>query len=189
MKIIDLAKILSGRSTYPTWSYGRTYPLEITVVTDLVKVTYKRKNGGKRPIGMYPRYVQLSPKLMWVFGFLKGEGSRSKGSSAYRHFTVTNADPEPLRLVLRVLQETGLLHELPNGCLKISRSDPRRDRELLDYWSRELGVPACKFYLPPKPDEIKHAKFGVCHIYISNVLLRLVIDAIAEYILGTVESS
>jgi hypothetical protein len=190
MEVIDLAKILDGKTTYPTWSCGRTYPLEITCNnSNSVRVTYRRKNGGKRPVRAYPRFIELSPKLVWVLGFLKGEGLRSRGSSAYRRFTVTNTDPEPLKLVIQVLQETGLLGELPVRSLKIGRNNPKRDGEIADYWSKELGVPKSKLYFPPKPDEMKHAKFGACHVYISDVLFRLVMDAIAEHVFGLLEYS
>lgn len=80
------------------------------------------------------------------------------------------------------------MDNLPDHCLKILRSDPERDNELLDYWSTQLEVSKSKFYLPPKPDKIKHVRFGVCHVYISNVIFRLVIDAIAEYVFDTLEN-
>jgi len=188
MKTLDLAKILNGRRTYPAWSSGKTCPLEIEFDSNKVKITYERRNGGRRPRATYPRFIKFTPNLVWVIGFLKGEGSQSKGKSAYRRFTVTNNDPQALRFVIRTLKETGFVDELPDGCIKIGRSDPNRDGELLSYWSRELGVPKSKFYFPPKPDSVKRAKFGTCHLYVSDVLLRLTIDAIAEHVFNSMNS-
>jgi len=188
METLDLTKVLDGKHTYPVWSSGKTYPLEIEFDDNTVMVTYKRRNGGRRPRATYPRFIKLTPNLAWVIGFLKGEGSQSRGNSAYRRFTVTNNNPQALRFVINTLKEAGILNELSDGCVKIGRSDANHDGELLNYWSNELGIPKCKFYFPPKPDSVKRAKFGTCHIYISNVLLRLTIDAIAEYVFDFMNS-
>jgi len=187
MRVIDLAEILRGKCTYPTWSSGQTYPLEIVHDDQTLKLTYRAK-GGRKPTAEYPRFVELSPNLLWVLGFLRGEGSQSKGKSAYRRFTVTNNDFKVLRFVLRTLKRGGFLNELPDGCLKIGRNNLQRDQRLLKHWSKGLGIPYCKFYFPPRPDRIKRAEFGTCHVYISNVLLRLTIDAIAEHVFGLMQN-
>ncbi len=44
---------------------------------------------------------------------------------------------------------------------------------------KELKLSKDKFYMAPKPDETKKAENGVCHIFISDVLLRRVMDELS----------
>ena len=187
-KTIDLMDILEGKRTYPSWSTGQTYPLIIENQNLDVIVSYQHK-GNKKPTRTFPRYIEITQKLLWFFGFIYGEGSKSKGSSAYRRFTITNSDSKPMRLALDVLEEIQFLsrEHIPIRSIKIARSKSHNDKELLEFWKNELKVTSDKFYMAPKYDENKKTKYGVCHIFISDVLLRRVMDEIAEFIFNGIK--
>jgi len=184
---IDLASLLRGKLTYPTWSTESRYPLSVEIQGSEISISYKHK-GNKRPKRNFPRYIKITPKLLWFFGFIYGEGSKSQGRSAYRRFTITNSDPKGLKLALDILEETKLLRrkDIPNRSIKIARSSLHNDVKLIEYWKKELQVSDEKFYMAPKYDENKKTEFGVCHIFISDVLLRRTIDELSIDILNRV---
>jgi hypothetical protein len=185
---IDLIKLLSGKSTYPTWSTGRSYSLFVEKQKSNIIVSYQH-SGNKRPSRSFPRYIKITPKLLWFFGFIYGEGSKSQGSSAYRRFTITNSDSKPMKLSLDVLEEIKVLsrEDIPPRSIKIARSQFHNDKKILEFWKKELKVTPDKFYLSPKYDENKKTEHGVCHVFISDVLLRRVMDEIAQFIFNRIK--
>jgi len=179
-KKIDLFQLLIGKYTYPTWSTNRKYKLFITKYESIIYVSYKHK-GNKQLLRCFPRHIKLTPKVLWFFGFIYGEGSKSKGSSAYRRFTITNSDSKAMCFCLDVLEETKLLfrNNISKHSVKLARSSKHDDIKLLKFWMKELKLSKDKFYMAPKPDETKKAENGVCHIFISDVLLRRVMDELS----------
>lgn len=179
MRKIDLAKVIFGLETYPTWSSGKSYKLKLEEFDD--KILVRGKNAS---MAEFPRYVYLTPDIFWLVGFIDGEGSKSKGKSGYLRFTLTNNDPEMIKMALDILDRHKLLpkNKIPDKGIRIRRSSKHDDKKLLSFWMKYLNLPESKFYFSPKPDGLKKAKNGVCHIYISNMILRRVIDRLIEYI-------
>ena len=145
------------------------------------KILVKGKNAS---MVEFPRYIHLSPDIFWLVGFLDGEGSKSKGKSGYLRFTITNSDPELIKMALNVLDKHNLLskNKIPDKGIKIGRSSQHDDKKLLNFWMIYLNLSKSKFYFSPKPDKLKKAKNGVCHIYIINMILRRVIDRLIEHL-------
>lgn len=179
MRKIDLMKVVSNLETYPTWSTGKSYKLDVQEFSD--KILIKGKNASSFE---FPRYIFLSPDIFWLIGFLDGEGSKSKGKSGYLRFTITNSNPYMIKMALDILDKHGVLTKtkIPDRGIRIRRSSKHNDKKLLNFWMNHLRLPKSKFYFSPKPDETKKAKHGVCHIYTSNMILRRVIDRLIEYV-------
>jgi len=177
-KNLDLITILKGLKSYPTWTTGNSYEISVGV---------KNKNTllikGYHCSLEFPRFIKITPKLFWLMGFLNGEGTNATNKSGYLRFTITNSNPEFMKMALDILDESKILPKfnIPDKSLKIGRSSLHDDKYLLNFWSKKLELPKFKFHLPLKKDELKKAKYGVCHLYISNVLLRRVTDKIFEY--------
>ena len=181
---IDLHNLVEGIKTYPSWTTSREYSLSVKAIdTEHIEIFYQVAGPVKRKIGRkFPRKLQLNPRFIWALGFLKGEGSNSLGKSNYRRFTITNTNPEFLRIVLDELESMHLFQRdnLSNTGVNILHA---KETEPITraFWSSELGIPIQKirYY----DDKVKTSKYGVCHIYISDVLLRRVVDEVNSYIM------
>lgn len=181
---IDLNKLVNGIKTYPSWTTNREYSLSVHAVdVEHIEVSYKIAGPVKRKIRrQFPKELELSPRFIWALGFLKGEGSNSLGKSNYRRFTITNTNPEFLRIVLDELESTCLFRrgDISNSGVNILHAKEAK-LTVRAFWSDELHIPIEKvrFY----DDKVKTSKYGVCHIYISDVLLRRVVDEVSSYIM------
>lgn len=186
---INLSNLIEGKLTYPTWSTGRQYPLTVKKSGNKIIVSYQN-SGNKQLNRIFPSYVKITPRLLWFFGFIYGEGSKSQKSSAYRRFTITNSDSKPMKLALDVLEDIKFLNrkDIPIRSIKIARSQYHNDEKLLNVWKHELKVTPNKFYMSPKYDENKKTEYGVCHIFISDVLLRRVMDEVAQFIFNGIKN-
>ncbi len=182
---IKLQKLVKGKKTYPSWSTGTAYFLKAESKKEACLIYYTTKSN--RLISKnFPKSIKLCPKFCYILGILKGEGSNSLGKSSYRRFTLTNSDPDIIKLVLGELDKKNLfkktkiidksIHLLHNTC---------SEEEAINYWSEKLDLPKNKFKC--FDDKQKTSIFGVCHVYISDVLLRRIIDLLQEYIIKNLE--
>ncbi|MBI2144594.1 hypothetical protein HYU17_05620 [Candidatus Woesearchaeota archaeon] len=181
---IDLGKLVDGIKTYPSWTTGRQYPLCIQAIdNEHIEIFYQIAGPVKRKISrQFPRELKLRSRFIWALGFLKGEGSNALGKSNYRRFTITNTNPEFLRIVLDELESMHLFQRenLSNTGVNVLHAK-EAESTVRAFWSRELCIPVEKirYY----GDKVKTSKNGVCHIYISDVLLRRVVDEVSSYVM------
>lgn len=173
---IDIKELVKGEFTYPNWSTSSTYSLKAKELCNDVLVYYFTKSNRKIS-RIFPKEIDLTPRLCYILGFLKGEGSTSLGKSNYRRLTITNSEPKILKQVLNELEGTKLFkkEKLIDKSINLLHHLKHGDK-VIDYWSKKLDLPKSKFKC--FDDERKTSSFGVCHIYISDVLLRRVIDLI-----------
>lgn len=177
---INLKQLLKEKKTYPSWTTNSVYPLKVEEVNNEILVYYNTKANHKIS-RIFPAEIELTPKLTYVFGFLKGEGPTSLGKSNYRRFTITNTDPLILNITLTELENSTLFkkEEIIDKSIHLMHHT-KSDEEVIKYWSNKLNLPEKKFKcFKAKPGR---NAFGVCHVFISNVLLRRVIDVIHEEI-------
>ncbi|MFH1409497.1 MAG: hypothetical protein ABIH34_06305 [Nanoarchaeota archaeon] len=180
---INIKELIKGNKTYPTWSTGSCHQLYATnEKQNTIKIFYTTKS--KRIISrVFPKKLTLSPEFCYVLGFLKGEGSNSLGKSNYRRFTITKSDPDIMKFVLKILEKNKLLslsRLINKSCHLIHFK--LTEKKVIEYWSEKLKLPEEKFKC--FEDKNKTSLFGVCHIYISDVLLRRVVDLIQEKIMS-----
>lgn len=181
---IDLCKLVDGIKTYPSWTTSRQYSLGVQTIDDEhIKIFYQIAGPIKRKISrQFPRKLKLNPRFIWALGFLKGEGSNSLGKSNYRRFTITNTNPEFLRIVLDELESMHLFRRenISNTGVNVLHAK-EAESIVRAFWSAELCIPVEKirYY----DDKVKTSKYGVCHIYISDVLLRRVVDEVSSCIM------
>ncbi len=69
---------------------------------------------------------------------------------------------------------------LPHGSCHIIHSFDSTNA--LNYWGKHLNLEKLKFKIIN--DHYNNSKFGVCHVYLSDVLLRRVVDELNEYIIN-----
>lgn len=186
---LDLFKILQGVKTYPSWYSNNSYDLITIPEGNKLFVTYNSK--GKRGKRYFPRHLSITPDLLWTLGFIEGEGSNSKNKSAYRRFMVTNSNPLKMKFVLDVLEKHKILARasLPRNSIRVRYGLHHDKRKLAKFWAEKLKVNADKIYLSTKADPLKTAEYGVCDIYISDVILRRVTDRIREYVFAQMQSN
>ena len=181
---IALRKIIEGKMTYPSWSTNKVYEIHCKKVTESEIIAYYCLQGPiKRKISRtFPKYLDLSPRFIWVLGFLRGEGANSKGKSNYRRFTLTNSNPELIKICLCELHVQKLIDitNLPKNSFHIIHA--LDERKATEYWSAKLSVDSYK--IKCFDDVKKTSLFGVCHVYIRDVLLRRAIDEISGYVLS-----
>ncbi|MFH1134162.1 MAG: hypothetical protein V1735_06760 [Nanoarchaeota archaeon] len=177
-KSLSINRLIKGKKTYPTWSTESCHRLAVENYNQGVIVFYFTK--GKRKISRrFPKNIALSPKFCYALGFLKGEGSNSLGKSNYRRFTITNSDPVILSFVLNELGKNQLFQpdDLIDKSVHLIHFT-KSPSEVIAYWSNMLSIPKKKFVC--FYDKKRTSPFGVCHIYISDVLLRRVVDLFHE---------
>jgi len=186
---IDLVKLLDGVETYPNWSTQKTYKLKTSYDKKTVTVTYDCPS--KRPKRSFNRYVNAEKDLFWMFGFLEGESLNSIKSSSYKRFIVTNNNPKRMKLVLDILERYNFVtrKNLPKNSIRIRYGQNLNKNALPDYWAKKLQVKKDKIYLAKKPDILKKSERGLCDIYISDVLLRRVLDAIKDYLFNSIKNN
>ncbi|MBU2639889.1 MAG: hypothetical protein KKG75_04260 [Nanoarchaeota archaeon] len=177
---IEISKLIEGKQTYPSWATNSIHNLQSHEDKEGVLVYYRTKSN-KLISRFFPNKVNLTPRLIYVLGLLKGEGSNSIGDSNYRRFTMTNSDPAIIKIVLNELDK----HNLFKKSKLIDKSihllhHTKSNKEVISYWSKKLGLNKSKFKCF---NSKKTTPFGVCHVYISDVLLRRVVDLIHEKIM------
>ncbi len=182
---IDLKKILKGKYTYTTRS-GHKHPLESKPINETeILVSYKISGDISRSVSrVFPRYIDIDERFVWMSGFIDGEGLKSKNprSSMYR-FAVTNNDPNTIKRVLQILDETKIvkIDKVPYRSIRISYGEGCNLCRLKNYWSKKLSISKEKIFISNSPQKEKKAKYGTATLCISDVLLRRVMDIILEY--------
>ncbi len=180
---IDIKDIIKGKYSYPSWSTNSSYPLEYEDISRSQTVVYYVTKSNKRISKVMPKFLCITPELAYVLGLIKGEGANSLGKSNYRRFTFTNTDGFLIKKVIDILDGTGLYHkkDLPKNSFHILHFTEKEELAI-DYWSKQLKQPPCRFRC--FDEKIKTRPYGVCHLYISDVLLRRVIDLLGDFILS-----
>ncbi len=175
---INIQELIRGKVTYPSWSTNSQYPLNSELNGNKLSVFYTVK-GNRKICRTFPKKIILTPKLAYVFGLIKGEGANSLGKSNYRRFTITNSEYGVIHLVLDALDKTGLYRKssLIDKSIHLIHFIGK-ENEVIDYWSKCLDIPKEKFKC--FEDKTKTSKYGVCHVYVSDVLLRRIVDLIQE---------
>jgi len=175
---INIKKLVEGKTTYPSWTTNSKYSLKTEDNGDNIIVYYKIK-GGREVSRSFPKEINLTPRLSYVLGILKGEGATSLGKSNNRRFTLTNSEPTIINRVLDELEKNNLFKKsnLIDKSIHLLHHTESEDK-VIDYWSEKLNLPKNKFKC--FDDKTKTSSFGVCHVYISDVLLRRVIDVIHD---------
>jgi len=186
---VDLYKILQGVKTYPSWYSNNSYDLITIPEGNKLFVTYNSK--GKRGKRYFPRSLSITPDLLWTLGFIEGEGSNSTNKSAYRRFMITNSNPTKMKFVLDVLEKHQILARasLPRNSIRVRYGLQHDKGKLAKFWREKLKVSLDKIYLSTKADPLKTSEYGVCDIYISDVILRRVTDRIREYVFAQMQSN
>lgn len=184
---VSVEKLIRGASTYAT-RYGNSYPLKIRHHgKNRVEVYYTITKGAvRREVGrIFPERVRVDSSFMWVLGLLRGEGLMSSGarSSMYR-FAVVNNDPSIIRAVMEVLANSRLINfgNIKRKFIRITYGFQTETNGLADYWAKELGVPLEIIDIARTPHHLKKARYGSCTLIISDVLLRRIIDLLADRI-------
>ncbi len=176
---ISVQEIINNKQTYPSWTTNSTYPIECKNLGNETLVYYVIK-GNRKISRIFPKNIELSPRLSYALGFLKGEGSTSLGKSNYRRLTITNSIPEIIKLVIDELDKNDLFSKekiIDKSISILHHTLP--DEEVIDFWSKQLQLYKSKFRC--YDDKSKTSQHGVCHVYISDVLLRRVIDLMHDY--------
>ncbi len=180
---LELQPVVEGKLTYPSWTTSAEYSLEVEQVSEKeILVFYRVLNSAVPRLvkRLFPSRIELSSSFFWVLGFLEGEGANKLGKSNYRRVTITNSNAKDMRAVLDELERQWLLKriDLPVGAVQIFVKDPSEKVE--QYWRAKLNVSPEQIRLFEKSNATSPT--GICHIYVSDVLLRRVIDLIQEHL-------
>lgn len=178
---INLSQITSGKLTYPSWSNKAQYVLESETIDENNIIIYYITKSNRKISRKFPKEVNIDIKSAYILGLIKGEGANALGNSNYRRFTFTNTDWTLIKQVLNMLEETKLFFrkDIVDKSTYILHHK-KSNQEAINYWSDKLNIPKSKFKCFEREKRTKD--YGVCHIYISDVLLRRVIDLIIEHI-------
>lgn len=175
---IKLKSLVEGQITYPSWTTGSTYHLKAEENDNSTLIYYKIQTN-KRISRLFPKEITLTQRFTYTLGLLKGEGSNALGKSNYRRLTITNSNPNVINLILDELERSGLFKKSDLIAKSVHLlHHTEADNEVIDYWSNKLNIVKSKFKC--FDDKLKTSKYGVCHVYISDVLLRRVIDLIHD---------
>ena len=179
---IKLKSLVEGQITYPSWTTSSTYTLKAEENDKNILIYYKIKTN-KCISRVFPKEITLTPKFTYTLGLLKGEGSNALGKSNYRRLTITNSNPDIINLILDELEVSNLFKKSDLIAKSVHLLHHTEiDDKVIDYWSDKLDIPRNKFKC--FDDKLKTSKYGVCHVYISDVLLRRVIDILQAHVTG-----
>ncbi len=185
MECIDLQSIIRDEETYPSWSTGRRYKLKVFEEYDNeITIGYVTVSNRKF-MRKFPKQITVSQELLWLIGFARGEGTQSTGKSGHIRFTLTNANARLMKNAISILCKTGLINRdsiYAKNALRINRSENHDDTKLLIFWKKELSAPKSAFYFAPKRDKNKKKINGVCHLYITDALLRRIFDLVCKHV-------
>lgn len=185
--MIDIVELTNGRTTYSNRG-GVRYELQNRPAnSSTIEIYYVITKGAARRIvsRRFPRFLEVSKRFIWALGLLRGEGLRSVGprSSMYR-FCVVNNDLAVIKAVIRVLNESGLakFDEIKgkNGLIRISYGPSCDTGEAWRYWAEGLGIDASRVQMAKEAQPQKRAPRGSCMLTLNDVLLRRVVDLVAE---------
>jgi hypothetical protein len=183
IKTIELKSLLEGKKTYPSWSTDSTYFLECKEIGKNKIVVYYTTKNNKTFSRIFPKEIVMTPKLACILGLIKGEGANALGKSNYRRFTFTNSDSELVRHVIKMLHEAELFskQDIKNNSFYIMHFKKEQD-EVIKFWSKKLNVPESKFKCVDTKEKTRD--YGICHLYISDALLRRIIDLLINEVLN-----
>lgn len=177
---MNISDLINDKLTYPSWSTNKSYQIKTRKIDDMTTQVYYVTISGKIIKKEFPTIINMTPELFWTLGFIKGEGANALGKSNYRRFTLTNSDPHLLNFAIQTLLKSRLLKEedFKTNCFNIMHAI-NKESEL--YWHKQLGFSKenYKFYKTKN----KKTKNGVCHLYLSDVLLRRIIDELNNSLL------
>ncbi len=184
---IDILKLIDGQYTYPTWSTKTSYRLRAKIIDkDNISIYYESTKTimKKKFRGIFPRYVFLTPGFCWALGFFEGEGMKSKKSTSYRRFNITNKNPLDLKKFLDELHKSKLLPKdrIRGKCFQIHHFLNNK-LEAERYWSKQLNFPIEMFSAIDYNHNLRRSGNGVCHFDLGHVLLRRIFDLINEKIM------
>ena len=175
---IDVHKLVKGKKTYPSWATNASHILR-TENRDKELLVYYLTKSNRRISRIFPNQLDLTPSFIYALGLLKGEGSNSLGKSNYRRLTITNNDYHLINLILEELEKSNLFKrsDLIDKSLHLLHHQDS-DKKVIEYWSKCLHLPKKKFKC--FNDERKTTPSGTCHVYISDVLLRRILDLVHD---------
>lgn len=189
MAVISIKKVLKGTLTYPSWSTKSQYLLQFeNIDKEKIKAYYIITKGPiKRKIqNIFPKKIKLDPGFCWMLGFIKGEGMNSTRGKSYYRFLITNKNPSLINKVLEELEKSKLFSKKdlsPKSIHILHSNGPKKIVE--KYWSQQLNMSRSLINIGKnEKNPLKKSKYEVCHVYISNVLLRLLIDKLNERIIN-----
>lgn len=180
LKTINLKNLVKGKKTYPSWTTSSIYELK-TKDNEKSIIIYYIIKGGRKISRVFPRKISLTPSFCYVLGLIKGEGSNALGKSSYRRFTITNSDPKIIDIVLKELEKNSLFYKsniIDKSVHLLHHTE--NDDKVIEYWCNQLNLPKSRFKC--FNEERKTSPFGVCHVYISDVLLRRIVNLLQEQI-------
>jgi len=182
-QIVELKHLVEGKLTYASWSTNNSYLLRCKELDKHNVLVYYTTKFNKTFSRKFPRLVIITPKFACVLGLIKGEGANALGKSNYRRFTFTNSDCELVKQVLDTLSQNKLLlkENLREKSIYIMHFQ-KEESTVIEYWSKKLDLPVSKFRCVETTDKTRD--WGICHVYISDVLLRRVIDIMIDSILN-----
>jgi len=182
---VQISKLIEKKKTYPSWTTGSRYCLKSKQIDNqITEVFYVINKGIKRTIKRsFPKEIEATPKFSLALGLIKGEGPNALGKSNYRRFTFTNSDPKVINFVLNQLEEQNIFKKkfLINKSVHLIHAK-ESDEKVIFYWSKKLKISRSKFKC--FRSERRTTKYGVCHVYISDVLLRRILDLLIEKIIN-----
>ncbi|MBN2459871.1 hypothetical protein JXB28_06315 [Candidatus Woesearchaeota archaeon] len=174
-QIVKLKNLVNGKFTYSSWSTDSSYILKCKELDKQNVLIYYVTKSNKVVSRRFPRLIHITPKFACILGLIKGEGANATGKSNYRRFTFTNSDWRLVNEVLDSLNKKKLLlkENLKEKSIYIMHYQ-QEESMVVNYWSRKLGLSASKFKCVETIEKTR--EYGICHVYISDVLLRRVID-------------
>jgi ribosomal protein L22 len=182
-QIVQLKALIDGKFTYTSWSTNSSYMLKSKGLDNQNILVYYITKSNKVFSREFPKFISITPKFACILGLIKGEGANALGKSNYRRFTFTNSDCELVKKVLDTLIENKLLmrENLKEKSIYIMHYQ-KEESTVLKHWSRKLEFPLSKFRCIETVDKTRD--YGICHVYVSDVLLRRVIDIMIDSILN-----
>ncbi|MBM3199387.1 hypothetical protein FJZ53_00505 [Candidatus Woesearchaeota archaeon] len=191
MELIDIKELMDGKLTYPSWSTKTRYSIQCEIKSDRVRVYYVTTKTLMKKVHerLFPRFIKLTPRFCWAMGFLKGEGLNSINGKSYYRFEITNKNPYLLNKVIEELDTSRILkkEDYPKKCFQIFHSSNERN-VVKNYWSTNLDFDVNKFEVINCKSSLKKSDTGICHLYISDVLLRRVVDEINMHITDQIKN-
>lgn len=180
---VELKDLVEGKLTYASWSTSNSYLLKCKELDEQNVLVFYITKSNKTFSRKFPRLVSITPKFACVLGLIKGEGANALGKSNYRRFTFTNSDCELVKQVLDTLSENKFLlkENLRKKSIYLMHFQ-NEESAVIGHWSKKLDLPVSKFRCIETTDKTRD--YGICHVYISDVLLRRVIDIMIDFILS-----
>jgi hypothetical protein len=161
--------------------HKKSYALNFRKIKDDEIEIFYHSNQRKKYYRTFPRKICVNNKAAYILGLIKGEGANALGISNYRRFTFTNSDYNLVKLVVDFLDNTLLFprKQIADKTIYIMHHQ-NKDAAAIAYWSEKLQIPRSKFRCIST--EKRTRAYGICHVYLSDLLLRRIIDLLIEHI-------